>query len=263
MKSQTKQKVAPKSNVLKKELTALSLFSGGGGLDLGFSAAGFKVGCSSDIDSFSCQTLVLNNGKKPFYKHAHSIVADITKVSAHDLLNEAGIGRGKVDIVLGGPPCQAFSVFGRRQGLADPRGNLVWDYLRIIQEVQPKAFVFENVAGIKSIHGGKLFADMLKQLTLDGTYTVSAHSYQVADFGIPQFRDRVFVIGARNGAMVPPMVPTHGKVALGEKKYRMVKEALRFLPKPGVLSSIPNHTGRVHSKQIIMRYKNLKFDLKC
>ncbi|MCK5518158.1 MAG: DNA cytosine methyltransferase, partial [Alphaproteobacteria bacterium] len=259
MKSQTKQKVAPKSNVLKKELTALSLFSGGGGLDLGFSAAGFKVGCSSDIDSFSCQTLVLNNGKKPFYKHAHSIVADITKVSAHDLLNEAGIGGGKVDIVLGGPPCQAFSVFGRRQGLADPRGNLVWDYLRIIQEVQPKAFVFENVAGIKSIHGGKLFADMLKQLTLDGTYTVSAHSYQVADFGIPQFRDRVFVIGARNGAMVPPMVPTHGKVALGEKKYRMVKEALRFLPKPGVLSSIPNHTGRVHSKQIIMRYKNLKF----
>ena len=148
-----------KLNQTKKKatLTALSLFSGGGGLDLGFSASGFTVGCSSDIDTYSCKTLVLNNGVKPFYKHAHSIPADIRQVTAKHLLNEAKLENDAIDIVLGGPPCQSFSVFGKRKGLGDPRGNLVWEYLRIIQEVQPKAFVFENVAGLKSINGGKLF----------------------------------------------------------------------------------------------------------
>lgn len=250
-----------KKSPAKKELTALSLFSGGGGLDLGFAAAGFNIRCSSDIDTFSCKTLVMNNGKKPFYQHAHAIPADITKVSAKDLLKEAGVGKGEVDVVIGGPPCQAFSVFGQRKGLADPRGGLVWEYLRIIREVQPKAFVFENVAGIKSIHGGKLFADMLEQLSLDGAYTVSAHSYQVADFGIPQFRDRVFVFGARNGAVVPQMIPTHGRESgwPSGKKYRTVKEALRFLPKPGEFSPVPNHIGRNHSDYIVTRYKNLEF----
>jgi DNA (cytosine-5)-methyltransferase 1 len=243
--------------IAKKELTALSLFSGGGGLDLGFAAAGFNIGCSSDIDPFSCKTLVLNNGKKQFYQNAHAIAADINKLAAKELLNEAKLRKGGVDIVLGGPPCQAFSVFGRRKGLADPRGGLVWEYLRIIREAQPKVFVFENVAGIKSIHGGQLFADILEQLSLEGTYAVSSHTYQVAEFGIPQFRERVFIIGAKNGVIVPPMSPTHGE-GVG-KKYRTVKEALRGLPRAGDTSNIPNHIGRTHSQQIITRYENLEF----
>jgi DNA (cytosine-5)-methyltransferase 1 len=240
-----------KTRKAAKPLTALSLFSGGGGLDLGFSAAGFTVGCSSDIDPFSCKTLVLNKGKKPFYTHAHSIPADIRKISASDLLKEANL-RGEIDIVLGGPPCQAFSIFGQRKGLGDPRGNLVWEYLRIIREVQPKAFVFENVSGLKSIHGGELYVEILEQLVACG-YTVSAHSYQVADFGIPQFRDRVFFIGARNGNEVPPMEPTH------EGKHRVVREALRFLPAPGAGGAVPNHIGRKHSERIVTRYQGLAF----
>jgi DNA (cytosine-5)-methyltransferase 1 len=253
------QKVEQK-HVRKKELVALSLFSGGGGLDLGFSAADFRVACSTDIDTFSCKTLELNKGRKPFYKHAHSIAADIKEVSAKTLLKEANISRGEIDIVLGGPPCQAFSVFGRRKGLNDPRGGLVWEYLKIIQEVKPKAFVFENVAGIKSIHGGDLFKEILEELTLGGTYTVSAHSYQVAEFGIPQFRDRVFIIGARNGVIVPPMIPSHGgKTLLATKKYRTAKEALRFLPEPDENSTVTNHIGRSHSKRIVTRYDNLEF----
>ncbi len=243
-------------SIAKRSLTALSLFSGGGGLDLGFSASGFKVGCSSDIDTFSCKTLLINSGKKPFYNHAHSIAADIRKVTAADLLSESKLANGHIDIVIGGPPCQAFSVFGRRKGLDDPRGNLVWEYERIIREVQPSAFVFENVAGLKSIHDGKLYADILEELTLDGTYTVTAHSYQVADFGIPQFRDRIFFIGARNGVSVPPMMPTHGTEL---NPYRTASEALRFLPEPGNESDIPNHIGRKHSVRIIDRYQSLNF----
>jgi DNA (cytosine-5)-methyltransferase 1 len=252
----TQKKICP----AKKELTALSLFSGGGGLDLGFSTADFSVACSTDIDTFSCKTLELNKGKKPFYKNAHSIPADIREVSARSLLDKASFPYGAVDIVLGGPPCQAFSVFGRRKGLDDPRGNLVWEYLKIIEEIKPKAFVFENVAGIKSIHGGQLFKEILEELSLNGMYTISAHSYQVADYGIPQFRDRVLIIGALNGVSVPHMIPTHGgKTLLATKKYRTSQEALRYLPDPGKQSSVPNHIGRLHSQRIINRYNNLVF----
>jgi DNA (cytosine-5)-methyltransferase 1 len=242
-----------------RALTALSLFSGGGGLDLGFSAAGFTVACSSDIDPFSCKTLVLNNGKRPFYSHAHSIAADIRTVSAAVLLQEADLEPGSIDIVLGGPPCQAFSVFGRRKGLSDPRGGLVWEYLRIIREVQPRVFVFENVAGLKSIHGGKLYGEILAALAGCG-YTVSAHNYQMADFGIPQFRDRIFFIGSKEGVHVPPMCLTHGLENLFEQRpYRSAKEALRLLPEPGPDSGVPNHSGRDHSGRIVRRYRSLEF----
>lgn len=243
-----------------KPLTAISLFSGGGGLDLGFAVAGFAVGCSSDIDPFSCSTLRLNRGKKSFYSHGNSLVGDINKIRGADLLKEANLELGEVDIVLGGPPCQAFSVFGRRKGMKDPRGNLVWEYLRIIQEIQPKAFVFENVAGLKSIHGGKLYEEILEQLTLAGSYAVTAHSYNMADFGIPQFRDRIFFIGARNGNKVPLMEPTHGNGAMfAVSPYRVAREALRFLPEPGTDSGVSNHIGRDHSKGIISRYRRLDF----
>lgn len=241
------------------QLTALSLFSGGGGLDLGFSAAGFKIGCASDIDPYSCKTLIINSGKVPFYQHAHSIAADIQKISAKDLLAESELVQNAIDIVIGGPPCQAFSVFGRRKGLEDPRGNLIWEYLRILKEVQPKAFVFENVAGLKSIHGGALYNEILDALSLDGTYTVTAHSYNVSNFGIPQFRDRIFFIGARNGVKVPEMSPTHGESThFGLKPYRTAGEALRYLPKANA-GKLVNHSGRVHSQRIISRYQSLKF----
>lgn len=245
-----------RGSLREKDLTALSLFSGGGGLDLGFSAAGFKVGCSNDIDLFSCNTLLLNNKKKSFYRHAHSIPADLSKVSASSLLKIAQLENNEIDLILGGPPCQAFSVFGRRKGLDDPRGSLVWEYLRIIREVQPKAFVFENVSGLKTIHGGQLYEEILQALTLDGLYEVSAHSYQVADFGVPQYRDRVFFIGSIDGVTVPEMSPTHGD---GLKPFRTAKEALRLLPNDWKNSCVPNHVGRNHSARIIDRYRTLEF----
>ena len=242
-----------------QKLTALSLFSGGGGFDLGFSAAGFNIACSSDIDPFSCHTLAINSSRKRFYKHVHSIPADIRELAAADLLKKAGLEKKRIQIVLGGPPCQAFSVFGQRRGLQDPRGDLVWEYLRIIQEVQPEAFVFENVAGLKSIHGGALYQEILEQLALGGRYNVSAHNYEMANFGIPQFRNRVFFIGAKNGVSVPAMEPTHGTSLNAKRSYRVVRDALRNLPKPGPGSTVPNHIGRTHSQRIIDRYSNLEF----
>ncbi|ASU41110.1 hypothetical protein hmeg3_24280 [Herbaspirillum sp. meg3] len=241
-----------------RTLTAIGLFSGGGGLDLGFSAAGYKIACSSDIDSYSCKTLELNSGKKSYYKHAKALVADIRTTDATHL--NVDVEKG-IDILLGGPPCQAFSIFGQRKGLGDPRGNLVWEYLRIIREIQPRAFVFENVAGLTSIHGGTLYKQILEELSLGGQYKVSAHRYQVADFGIPQFRDRIFFIGSKEGFEVPPMQPTHGGTEdlVGLKRYRTASEALRFLDEPGSESKFSNHIGRTHSDRIIQRYEDLAF----
>ena len=247
-----------KRTASSKSLTALSLFSGGGGLDLGFSAAGFKVKCSNDIDTYSCATLVLNSGRRSFYDHTHSIPTDIRKITAAELLKQGNLHAGEIDIVLGGPPCQAFSVFGQRKGLDDPRGNLVWEYLRIIKEVNPRAFLFENVSGLKSIHGGKLYSQILDDLTACG-YMVSAHTYQVADYGIPQFRERVFFIGSRDGHAVPPMLPSHGPF-LGAAPHRTAGEALRLLKEPAhSASKVPNHTGRKHSERIVSRYTDLAF----
>ena len=161
--------------------------------------------------------------------------------------------------MIGGPPCQAFSIFGQRKGLNDPRGNLVWDYLRILQEIQPTAFVFENVAGLKSIHNGSLYNEILHSLELGGLYTVSAQSYQLANFGIPQFRDRIFFIGTKTGKLVPIMDSTHGNSDSANAPYRTASEALRQLPEPGKSSDIPNHSGRKHSQRIIDRYHGLEF----
>jgi len=243
----------------KRTLNALSLFSGGGGLDLGFSAAGFKVKISSDIDAHSCATLELNKGKKTFYKHAKAVQADITKVKAKDLIKGVYEDVKDIDLIVGGPPCQAFSVFGQRKGLGDPRGNLVWEYLRIIEEIKPAAFVFENVAGLKSIHDGALYKEILNSLSLDGLYTVSAHTYQLADFGIPQFRERIFFIGAKNGNIVPQMKPTHGNTLSTPNEYRTAGEAIENMPDPSVFNQLPNHIGRKHSERIVDRYKNLIF----
>ena len=245
--------------IAAQPLIAISLFSGGGGLDLGFSAAGFNVACATDIDPYSCETLCINSGKKRYYRHSQSILGDIKQLKGGDLLQRADLKSEQVRIVLGGPPCQAFSVFGRRRGVNDPRGDLVWEYLRLVQELQPEAFVFENVAGFRSIHDGELYRDLLCRLSFFGRYTVSAHLYEMADFGVPQFRKRLFFIGSKQGIKVPLMERTHGSSTDDVRPYRIVREALRELPSPDKGHLVPNHNGRTHSARIVERYRNLEF----
>lgn len=232
-------------------------------MDLGFSAAGFHVCLCNDIDPYSCRTLALN-GRKKRYLHSPVILEkSIIQLCGAEILERSGLEAGQVDFVVGGPPCQAFSVFGRREGLKDPRGNLVWEYLRIIKELRPTGFLFENVAGLKSIHDGKLYAELLEALTCDGEYVVSDHNYEIADFGIPQYRNRIFFIGYRNGRRIPPMVQTHGPTEAGLlndfKPWVTAGQVLRDMPKPSEGSRLYNHVGRDHSDRIIERYKALEW----
>lgn len=245
---------------VRKKLNTISLFSGGGGLDLGFAAAGYRVCCSVDKDPFSCKTLELNSGRKPYFSQSAVITGDIAGVEGKALLKAGKLKASEVDIVIGGPPCQAFSIFGRRGGLKDPRGNLVWEFVRIIKELSPTAFVFENVAGLRTIDNGRLYQDILDALSLDGEYAVSDHNYELADFGIPQFRNRILFIGHKNGRRIPPMSPTHGPGDLFQRlPYVTSETALYDMPEPGPESGLPNHIGRDHSEGIIDRYRSLKF----
>jgi DNA (cytosine-5)-methyltransferase 1 len=241
-----------------KPIITLSLFSGGGGMDLGFAAAGYSIKLAIDNDSYSCKTIELNSTKRTYLPGVKVLHSDITTISS-DYVKE--VFKGSVDAIIGGPPCQAFSVFGKRGGLQDPRGNLIWEYLRFVRDLKPRVFVFENVAGLKTIHNGEVYSRLLEALSCDGLYTVSDHNYEIATFGIPQFRSRIFFIGIRNGNRIPPMSATHGEpgTLLDFLPYVTVGKALRNLPEPDGEHSIPNHKGRVHSRRIIQRYQSLIF----
>lgn len=254
---------------MNQKLKCISLFSGGGGLDLGLEAAGFETILATDIDEHSCNALEKNKViaaklGKPFLKNAEIICEDITKLEGSFFLDKTGLKKGELDLLAGGPPCQAFSVFGKRQGTSDPRGQLVFHYLRLLSEIQPKAFVFENVAGLLTVEKGEVFQQLIVKLAnpIDGLhYELSIHRINACDYAVPQFRDRVFIIGSRDGHRVEQIdKQTSDNPDLIEKilKWRTVKDGLKNLPPINDPKS-NNHTGRLHSERIKERYAGMQF----
>ena len=246
----------------RTNLEVISLFSGAGGLDLGLEAVGFSTIFATDIDDHSCTTL--ENGKResrqrnrPFLRDATIRNADINELSGKQILDIVGRKPGEVDLLSGGPPCQAFSVFGRRMGREDPRGKLSLRYHEILSDIEPEAFLFENVYGLLSVERGAVFRELCRVLSNPKKglcYTLSIIRVNAVDFGVPQNRDRVFIIGHRGGVEVPELEPEFG--GEGRTPRRTVKDALRNLPKIG--SEYPaNHIGRKHSNRIVERYASM------
>ncbi len=253
-------------------LYAISLFSGAGGFDLGMEAAGFTTRLCTDIDYHSCQTLqnnknaLANDPQHPFLSHAFIKQKNIKEYSTEEILHDAGLEKGDVALVYGGPPCQSFSVFGQRKGMDDPRGTLLWDYLRVIREIEPTCFVFENVAGLLSIDDGKIFQQFLQELSKDeagnSTYTTSYYLLDTASFGVPQYRSRVIIYGVKNGQAVPMPKKTHAlneaELSEGLLPAVTVGDAILSLPDPPS-TTIANHVGRAHGQTVIDRYAALSF----
>jgi len=197
-------------------ISIVSLFSGGGGLDLGFNSAGYNIVWAIDNNSNAVATYKANIGD-------HIICADINSVDVTNI--------PCADVVIGGPPCQSFSLAGKRNA-EDERGQLVWKYIQIIEQMKPKAFVFENVTGLLSAKNseGRKIIELLKQAFSEIGYMISTKTVNAADYGVPQRRKRVIIVGLKNGDLFNFPAATHCEDGNGLKRYVGVEEALGDLP---------------------------------
>lgn len=228
-------------------LKALSLFSGGGGLDLGFDLAGYEHVASYDVLEFAGRTLRAN---RPSWAVHSGEAGDVTSVDWTQL-------REKVDVIHGGPPCQPFSIAGRRAGQQDGR-DMFPQFIRAIQEISPRVFLAENVLGFLSKKFSSYRASINRQLSEQ--YTICSFTMSAADFGVPQDRRRAFLLGVRrdqsalyNPELVKRIDGRRGVIeALGLKSNRKDELAptLRCtLTGPRQTTSIANSTASVEKWQ--------------
>ena len=175
----------------------IDLFAGAGGLSLGFEQAGFDVVAAVEIDPIHCATHEFN------FPQSKAICASVVDLTGDSIRHRAGLGQVDIDVVFGGAPCQGFSLIGKR-ALADPRNQLVFHYVRLVQELRPKYCVFENVKGLTLGKHAQFLSELIAALE-DAGYSV-LQPYRVlnaADFGVPQDRHRLFLIAARSDAVLP------------------------------------------------------------
>ena len=174
-----------------KRPIGIDIFAGAGGLSLGFEQAGFDIAAAIEIDPIHCATHEFN------FPYSKAICASVVDLTGAEIRLRAGIGQSDIDVVFGGAPCQGFSMIGKR-ALDDERNQLVFHYVRLVKELRPKYCVFENVKGLTLGKHALFLEELIKALEVAGYNVLSP--YQVlnaADFGVPQSRHRLFLIGAR------------------------------------------------------------------
>lgn len=199
----------------------VSLFSGGMGLDLGLERAGFESALCNEVDNMAIETIRLN---KPHLPVLGCSVVDITG----DLIRQASaLGNEPLDLLAGGPPCQSFSVYGNRKGIHDGRGQMLFEYLRLVKELRPKVFIMENVRGLHSMpivppimlselqcddpsiaEKGSLVRELFREFEKIG-YRVDGFLVNSVNYGAPQIRERLILIGNRFNMVAKFPQPTH------------------------------------------------------
>lgn len=179
---------------------AVDLFAGAGGLSLGFEQAGFDIVAAVELDPIHAAIHELN------FPYSRVVCEDVRKLSTltpAELRDRLGIALEEVDVVIGGPPCQGFSLIGHRV-LEDPRNSLVFEFVRIVEKLQPRTLVMENVPGMASGGHGQLLRELIESFKKLG-YKVRepVQILNAAHFGVPQDRRRLFLLGARNDVALP------------------------------------------------------------
>ena len=206
-------------------LTAIDLFAGAGGLSEGFRLEDFHILVANDFDRDAAETYKLN------HPEVHFIDGPIQNINGRDLLKIAGIKRGELDVLIGGPPCQAFSVYNHKRGFHDERSGLFREYIRIVEAVIPKIIVMENVAGMASVERGRAITEIYESLGKIG-YRVEHKLLKAEDYGVPQERRRIIFLGVLNYNEPQWPVPTHNKDGNEKmKKFNTVWDAISDLPK--------------------------------
>jgi DNA (cytosine-5)-methyltransferase 1 len=204
----------------KQKITTLSLFSGAGGLDIGFHDIGFDIIECVEIERKFCDTLDKNTGENKYFANGHINCIDIREYHPQDL--------PPIDFIIGGPPCQTFSAAGRRAngvlGTTDARGVLFREYVRLLDELQPVGFLFENVYGIIGAQNGEAWKEILSEFSKVG-YKLYYRILDTADYGVPQHRERLIIVGLKAGKFSFPR-PTHGPDSTNSALYYSAKQAI-------------------------------------
>lgn len=224
----------------------ISLFSGAGGMDLGFRNTGFNIIWANDFEKDAVNTYKRNIGD-------HIILGDITKIDSKDIPGN----KGEIDVVIGGFPCQGFSIANTKRNMEDSRNFLYLELLRVIKDKQPKFFVAENVKGLLSMQKGQIIKMIINDFEKIG-YKVDYKVLNAADYGVPQARERVIIIGNRIGVDNPFPEPTHynpnNSISLFEenikKPYITVSEAIGFLYDVELVNQKVNKTIKVDNRII-------------
>ena len=198
--------------MINQKIKTLSLFSGAGGLDIGFHNANFDIVACVELEEKYCKTLISNRDKGKYLTKK----TKIHNIDIRDFDITAYQGKG-IECVIGGPPCQTFSAAGRRSGgvigTDDLRGQLYASYCEILDKIQPKVFVFENVYGLPGANNGKPWKEILSAFSEHGYYLTTA-VVDTADYGVPQHRERLIMVGTKKGSFnfpLPIVGPDSGK----------------------------------------------------
>lgn len=226
----------PRHAARRSRPTAVDLFAGAGGLSLGLEQAGFDVVGAVEYDPIHMATHEFN-----FPEAAH-LCASVSDISGEDILTRTGRDRGEIDLMAGGPPCQGFSMIGKR-ALEDSRNRLVFDFCRLVDEVQPRYFIMENVPGMKVGEHAGLLHEIVSLFGEDLGYKCRPVELLTAtNFGVPQIRTRLFLVGAREDQNLPdpPRMTTRFLKSRGKERWEGSSE---LPPCPTVwdaLGDLPN-----------------------
>ncbi len=235
-------------------MKALSIFSGCGGMDIGVESSGFQVVRAIEKDVFASDSLSSWYSKKG--RKGIVLTDDIRNIDPEEYKDD------KIDLLFGGPPCQAFSLAGKRNALSDERGQLLFEVVRFAKAIKPKGLLIEQVKGLLSARDeegnkGGVFQRFIKELS-DLGYILKWQVLNAADYGIPQKRQRLFIVGTlgKNGFKFPN--PTHTPESKRDlffetKSYVGIASYLLDLPKPvpkGEKEEIPNHVDVTPERDI-------------
>ena len=228
-----------------KPIRIISLFSGAGGLDLGFENAGYNIVAANEYDSTIFETYEKNH-TTPLLK------GDLRKIASSDF--------PECDGIIGGPPCQSWSEAGALRGINDPRGRLFYEYIRLLQDIQPKFFLAENVSGMLADRHQEAVKNIVNMFDEVG-YDVSIKLLNAADYGVPQDRNRVFYIGFRKDLCCnfEFPAPSNHKVTLYDAIGDLQDNAIPALEKNksnGESCIIPNHEYMIGGYSSIFMSRN-------
>ncbi|MGA0198196.1 MAG: DNA cytosine methyltransferase, partial [Prochlorotrichaceae cyanobacterium] len=240
--------------------TVIDLFCGCGGFSTGLLDAGMKVVSGFDIDRRAIEVYNYNHQ----YRGAKGFQKDLSQLSGKDILSLSNLD--SVDMIVGGVPCQAFSIVGKREGINDPRGKLIFDFIRLLDELRPAAFILENVPNLKKVSKGEIFELLISEFQNLG-YIVKYDVLSAADYGVAQNRKRIFIVGVR-GCEIKKFPPsaTHCEpdsllVRLNNiSPYVTCRDVLENLPDVDMPQAelFWNHEPTIHNETVLQELQVLR-----